>query len=90
MTKDEIYNAVVRAITKVQTLSGKALPPLTKATCPIGDLEGFDSISAAEACMFFSIETGYKIKPLVMLSPDPNKPMQISQIVERISSAIKS
>ena len=63
MTKDEIYNAVIEVLTEVQTLSGKALPPLTESTCPLVDLEGFDSIRAVEACMYISRRIGYKIKP---------------------------
>ncbi len=88
MTKGDIFNAVVNGISKVQALSGRALPLLTESTCPIGDLEGFDSMNAVEACTFIAAQIGYALKPHIMLSSSPDKPLQICQIVERISQSI--
>ena len=57
-TKTEIRAAIVKVVKHTQDLSGRACPPITDATKPIGDLEGFDSLSGVEATSLLEQELG--------------------------------
>ncbi|MEM7537468.1 MAG: hypothetical protein AAF639_35185 [Chloroflexota bacterium] len=88
MTNNDIHNAVVKALTQVQELSGRAAIKIDGNTCPIGDLEGFDSLNAVETAGIISGYIGHEVQPKTMLSSNPNKPLRVSDIVTRIFQSI--
>jgi hypothetical protein len=48
MTEDEIYDAIVSAITQVQNESQRDLPPLCRDTRIVSDVPGCDSLTVLE------------------------------------------
>ena len=49
MTKNEIKQAVIVELQRVQSISGRVCAPIDDSTRPLLDLEGFDSLNGFEA-----------------------------------------
>ena len=58
MNKPEIVTTVVETIAKVQELSGRSSAGIGASTCPIGGVEGFDSLSGVEATIILAESLG--------------------------------
>ncbi len=91
MTKSHIKTVLVAVLQEIQETSGRSCAALSDGTSPIGDLEGFDSLSGVEATMFVEQRLG---RPLgiesVFVSPTKSRALRIDEIVEDIASRIAS
>lgn len=81
-----VTDALTQALSEIQSCSGRSVSQMTPETRPIGDLEGFDSVNAVEAASILSGHLGQRIDPKIMLSTNPNEPLRICDIVDRIVS----
>jgi len=55
-TKTEIRRAVEKVLNAAQQMSGRQCPSIADDTKPIGDLDGFDSLSGIEATCMLEVE----------------------------------
>ena len=86
MDHKQVTDALTQALSEIQSCSGRSVSQMTPETRPIGDLEGFDSVNAVEAASILSGHLGQRIDPKIMLSTNPNEPLRICDIVDRIVS----
>ena len=86
MDHQQVTDALTQVLQEIQGYSGQSESQITPLTRPIGDLEGFDSINAVEAASILSDHLGQTINPKVMLSTNPNEPLRVCDIVDRIVS----
>ena len=61
MQKSEAVRVVIDVLTFVQELSGRKVGDITEQTCPIGDLDEFDSLSGVEASAELSDKLGFEL-----------------------------
>ncbi len=90
MEFDETNELVRRVIAEIQTGSGRAVADMNDRLCPIGDLEGFDSLNAVEASCLLSDYLGYEIPSNIMLSANPERQLTINDITERLYQFINA
>jgi hypothetical protein len=84
MDHQQVTDALTQVLSDIQSCSGRSISQITSETRPIGDLEGFDSVNAVETAAQLSGHLGRPINPKIMLSSNPNEPLRICDIVDRI------
>jgi acyl carrier protein len=87
MTK--IQNTVVQAIGKIQSSSGRKLPKVTGATCPLTDIPGFDSLNAVEVSSILSSKLGREVPGDLMFPQGSGKPPTVDEIAEKLTAMIE-
>ena len=86
MTLESVTKSIVDVIEELQRASGRACGELTGSTKPIGDLEGFDSLSAIEAALGQGLGTD---NVLVAEISGRKRALTIAQVAERIVKLLK-
>lgn len=90
MNNSEIAATVVETIAKVQELSGRSSIGIGAFTCPIGGVEGFDSLSGVEATIILSESLGIDLpgdyNPFI--SEDGRRALSIKEIADALSARI--
>lgn len=62
ITEEQIREIVLAAVCEIQEQSGRPLPDVCCGTlCPIGDLDGFDSLNAVEVTVQLTEKLGCEI-----------------------------
>jgi hypothetical protein len=91
MPANEIYTTVLEVLEEVQKLSGRSWGGLDPTAIPIGELEGFDSITAVEATAMIEQRLGAENLNLVtaFVSEDGKRALSIEEVVERITAAVE-
>lgn len=86
MTKIEVRAALERVLRQVQSASGRAFTGIDDASKPIGDLEGFDSLTGLEATQLLEKEVGRQIEDatLFVVASGRKRALTVLEIVERI------
>jgi acyl carrier protein len=87
VTREEIRQAVIGVLTELQELRGKEVPDMDDATCPMEDLEGFDSVSAVEATTRLEEEMDLELDAKLFWEKGDDKPLRVDEIVDRICGA---
>jgi acyl carrier protein len=85
LDRTKVSEAVIKVLEEIQEMSGRSLSSIGGTTCPMGDLEGFDSLNAVEATALVSERLGCSLPANVML-PRPGQMLSVSDIVDRITS----
>ena len=92
MEKQEIVVKVVQVIAQVQELSGRPSKGIDANTRPIGDVEGFDSLSGVEATVVLSetlgIELGDDYNPFI--SEDGKRALSVDDIAENLRAVVRA
>jgi hypothetical protein len=70
MDATEIVGVITKVLEDVQRNSGRPCCALTAATTPIGELEGFDSLSGIEATVMIEAKLGCTFKTDNVLAQD--------------------
>lgn len=89
MTIDEIRNTLIEALVENQSWSGYAVPRISDATRPIGDLEGFDSLNATEVSVMLSESLRREVPMKVMLAPVNGESPKVRDIVARLYELVE-
>lgn len=84
VSRSKIQVALVKVLTDIQTMNGKPIPVINEDTRPIGDLDGFDSLSALETSFSLSALLGVDIEPQIDLFAGNGRTHSINEIVEHI------
>ncbi len=90
MTFEELRELLIEVITEIQAGSGRSVPEIDGELCPIGDLEGFDSLNAVEVTCELSQRLHCDIKPDLMVPDHPLKQLAINEIVGRLQQAVEA
>ena len=83
----ELEKAIETVLQEVQRLSGRSVQAIELRTKPIGDLEGFDSLSGLEATVLLAELLNIDIAPDVNLfvSDDGRRALTVKAIAERLA-----
>lgn len=85
MNKNEAVEAVIEVLKSVQELSGRKVGEITGSTCPIGDLDEFDSLSGVEASSMLSDRIGFELPGVnAFVNEEGTKALSVNQIAEAI------
>ena len=88
MTFEELQKLLIEVITEIQAGSGRPVPEFHDELCPIGDLEGFDSLNGLEVSCELSKHLDRDIKPDLMVPDHPWDQLTITEIVGRLQQAV--
>ena len=89
MDKNKVMEKVIQAIVHVQEVSGRAAGGIGSGTKPIGDAEGFDSLSGVEATVILSESLGREVSDdNLFVSKDGHQALSISQITDNLCKSI--
>ena len=93
MTKETIETALCECIEEIQEMSGEEAAEVSPETCPIVELEGFDSLRGVEATVLLELKLDLAIDASkgnvnLFVSPDGQSAMTIGEIVQRIIKQI--
>ena len=89
MDRNTIERELMEAVREVQELSGHAPVPIDKNTCPIKDLEHFDSLRGIETTSLLSMKLKCEFKTPkgeinVFVSKDERRALTVGEIVDRL------
>ncbi len=84
MTRADIEIQLCDAIRGVQTASGRACPPLSGATVPIGGVDGFDSLNGIEVGVEVGAVLGDVVGENPLVNPDTGRASSIREAADRI------
>lgn len=88
MEKSKAIGIVIEVLNTVQRISGRSETPITGSTCPIGDLEEFDSLSGVEASVILSERVGFELPGVnAFVNEQGTQALTVNQIAETISKA---
>ena len=85
MKKNEATAAIIEVLHLVQELSGRHVGEITGSTCPIGDLDEFDSLSGVEASSMLSDRIGFELPGVsAFVNEKGTKALSVNQIADVI------
>lgn len=85
MKKTEAVKVVVDVLKTVQQISGRKVGEITVSTCPIGDLEEFDSLNGVEASAELSSQLGFELPGVnAFVNEQGTKALTVDEIAEAI------
>ena len=84
MTRADIEKQLCDAVREVQTASGRACPPLTGATVPIGGVDGFDSLNSIEVGAEIGAVLGDAVGENPLVDPETGRASSIREAAARI------
>lgn len=93
MTVDAVTKMIISVLEELQRVSGRACSQLTGSTKPIGDLIGFDSLSAIEATVAIEAALGKELNIDNLLVAEINgrkHAVTITAAAERIVNVLDS
>lgn len=91
MSEANIRKAVLEVITEIQRLSGRQVPDqIDDSVCPIGAINGFDSINAVEATVMLSEKLECEIDFNPFISDGGTKALKLKQVVARLNKLVVS
>lgn len=88
MVREGVRRVVIEVLTELQELRGKEVPEVDDKTCPLEDLEGFDSVSAVEATTRLEEELGMELDAKLFWEKGGGKPLGVEEIVNRICKVV--
>ena len=88
--KAAIRAAIEKVLRQVQAASGRECPDITDTTCPIGDLDAFDSLMAVEATVLLEQELKCTLDdgtPFISATQQ-KRALTIAEVVERVAEMV--
>jgi acyl carrier protein len=89
MREEELQSLILRVLAEAQTLSGREWTDLGPDSKPIGDLDGFDSLSAVETTIAIEqwLECKFEVES-VFVSGDGKRALTIKQICAGLTEQV--
>ena len=84
MEKQAVITKVVEAVAQVQEASGRQNSGIRSSTCPVRDVEGFDSLSGVEATVILSESLGVDLPDNTFVSKDGRRALSVTEIASNI------
>lgn len=89
MELSEIESLVISVLEEIQAISGRPPIAISRATCPLTDLENFDSLNAVEATIALEGKLGTTFATNnILLDDDGKTPLNIAGITKRLMSLL--
>lgn len=86
MEQAKIELLVISVLEELQELSGRKSDGISLMTCPLTDLENFDSLNAVEATIDLEERLGMKLSTHnIFLAEDGKTPLNVSGIASRLA-----
>jgi acyl carrier protein len=86
MEKADIQKTICDVVRQIQIDSGRLNSALSSDSCPIGDLDGFDSLSGVEATVDLSEKLGIDLPGVsVFINESGSKVLTIAEIAAKIA-----
>lgn len=94
MNRNEILQRLIETVAEVQELSGCATVEINAKTCPIYDLDGFDSLRGVETTVLLASKLKCEFKAgkgevNLFASKDSRRALRIEETVNRLMELIK-
>lgn len=90
MSEQSYESLVVDVLHQAQEMSGRKWSDLSIECKPIGDLEGFDSLTAVEATVMIEEKLGCNLESeSVFVSEDGRRALTIREICERLAKQLE-
>ena len=91
MNRDEVVNVLLDVLSTIQQNSGRNCVSINENMCPIGNLDGFDSLNGVEATVELVDRLGVEISGVsIFVNESGTNALSVSQVVERLSAAISN
>lgn len=90
MNREGIRDALVAAVTEIQSNSGRPVPEISDLTCPILDLQGFDSLNAVEAAILLGTRIEMEIDENILISKRDGKSLSLGEIADELVKSVGS
>ncbi len=85
MNRAEAVEAVVNVLASLQSISGRPAIEISERTCPIGDLEEFDSLNGVEATVELSDRLGVDLPGVnAFANESGTKALTVSDVADAI------
>ena len=92
MHKQEIVVKVAQTVAQIQEMSGRSSAGIGVSTCPVGGVEGFDSLSGVEATVMLSESLGVSLpedyNPFI--SEDGKRALSVGEIADALSTYVRA
>ncbi len=91
MLRSELQDIVLTVLQDIQVLGGRPWLGLNPHALPIGELEGFDSLTSIEATVMIEQKLGgrsFEI-PTLFVSEDGKRALSIAEVVDRLATVTK-
>jgi len=94
MDRKVILERLIETVAEVQELSGCAPVKIDAKTCPISDLDGFDSLRGVETTVLLAIKLKCEFKARkgevnVFVSKDGRRALSLEETVNRLAELTK-
>jgi len=87
MNRIEVVRVLLDVLGTIQQNSGRSYDPINENTCPIGDLDGFDSLNGVEATVELADRLGIDIaRATVFVNEAGTKALSVSEVAELLSA----
>jgi len=90
METKEIESVIVAVLREVQTISGREWTDLGPESRPVGDLDGFDSLSGVEVTVAIEQRLECKFEKSIFTSDDGTRALNLKQISDRVANIVGS
>ena len=84
MDRANVESLVIDAVRQVQESSGRAVGSIGSNTCPLRDVDGFDSHSGIEASVMLSASLGCMIPDEVFVPVGGRRPLTVNEIADNV------
>lgn len=87
MNHAEVVSVLRDVLTSIQQKSGRDIDVISGETCPIGDLDGFDSLNGVEATVELADRLGIEISGAsVFVNESGTKALSVTEVAERLNA----
>jgi acyl carrier protein len=91
MDRQEIRRALIEVLAEIQTETGETLVEIDEETRPIGELPGFDSLTAIEVTIELAHRLGLEIPyENIFVNAKGTRALRIREITERLYTTINT
>ena len=88
MNHAEVVSVLLDVLTSIQQNSGRDMTAISGNNCPIGDLDGFDSLNGVEATVELADRLGIDISGTSVFVNDlGTKALSVTEVAERLIAA---
>lgn len=85
MNHAEVVSVLLDVLTCIQQNSGRDIAAISGNNCPIGDLDGFDSLNGVEATVELADRLGIEISGTsVFVNESGTKALSVTEVAERL------
>ena len=89
MNQSNILDQVIEVVRQVQEASGRAVGDIRPDTRPVGDIDGFDSLSGVEASALLSEALGFEVSDNAFVSEHGRGALSVNEIAGNVNGQLR-